>query len=137
MSMNANAIKKLPPLWLLLAGLAAAIVTAPLAIRWELPIPECAMRALLGLPCLFCGGTRCLAELSGLNWMPALRLNPLVFGCAVLTMGWALVSLADRTLNTAWEQRIGRGLAHRPFGWILILVGLANWLYLCFNLPKD
>lgn len=40
---------------------------------------ECAYKSILGLPCISCGGTRCLRSILTLNFVEAFKLHPTFF----------------------------------------------------------
>ena len=113
----------------LLAALAARLVIAWTG-RFAPEVVFCPFRALTGLPCLTCGGTRALAALASGRITEAVALNPLV---ALTAAGLITLALIDAT----------RRLARRPpLRWlpagrkVLLLRGLAllsvagNWVYL-------
>lgn len=61
--------------------------------------PGC-LFAMLNLPCLGCGGTRCINALLHLEFADAFLFNPFVFICAVLAV-FLLI-----TINLAWVFKI-------------------------------
>lgn len=61
--------------------------------------PGCLL-AKLNLPCLGCGGTRCIKALLHLEFADAFLFNPFVFICAVLAV-FLLI-----TINLAWVFKI-------------------------------
>ena len=63
------------PLFLFL-GLALLLFVVSTGVQI---IPECGLRRLVGIPCPFCGGTRCLLALSQFKWREAFCFNPMVF----------------------------------------------------------
>ena len=67
----------------------------------------CPFNALTGLACPGCGMTRALLLVSQLQWLPALRMNPLVFlllGFAALSLGGRIASLVSRKRSVAADS---------------------------------
>jgi hypothetical protein len=100
----------------------------PLARYW--PLWGCPLRKETGIPCLSCGMTRAFDWFMQGRFLDSLRVNPLGFVLAVLSVlggayfaGWALRLRLPRValvVPARWELRL-RGIA------VLILV--ANWVY--------
>ncbi len=115
-------------IWLLVTGSAAVLGFSWLALG--LPWPTCSFRALTGWPCVTCGATRgALAFLHG-EFAEAWRFNPLVFLgiCAVIVFDlYALVVLTTRSRRV--RVSLPRAGARKVVVAIVLLVGLANWLY--------
>jgi hypothetical protein len=110
------------------------LALARLSVVWSLPVPVCGLKRLTGVPCPFCGGTRCLQALASLDWAGALRWNPLVFaaclGVALWFVSWSLECLLDRRWLSAlgtlrWAPALKYGLA---------AMVLLNWIYLWVRL---
>jgi hypothetical protein len=114
----------------LLLGL---LLLARIALHFQLPIPACPLRAATGVPCPFCGGTRACAALAGLDFLEALRFNPLV-ALAVCGAGglWVLALLRREDRLPKLGDSLGRS---RVWKGLLALALLLNWLYLCLRLP--
>lgn len=110
------------------------MLLAWVALRYQLPLPPCPLRALTDVPCPFCGSTRTFAALARLDFVAALRLNPLVCVAAVaaaavwLLTCWRGVS-GFKEPRAAWTK----GTTWR---WLLALAFALNWLYLWFHLPR-
>jgi hypothetical protein len=60
-------------------GVVAFCVTvlAVKAVGWPVPVLPCGFRAVSGLPCAMCGGTRAVAALAAGDWKQALEWNAL------------------------------------------------------------
>lgn len=120
----------------MLLGLLGLMLTIDLAWQWYVPLPFCLLRHFTGIPCPFCGSTRCLLALAHLEFTRALRFNPLVFlGCVAVagTFGlWFVGRLLRRPIRINWWD----ALLQKPGFYIFaLLIGL-NWLYLVFALPR-
>jgi len=111
-----------------------------LGLAWlllGLPTPRCPFHAFTGLPCLTCGGTRCVKNLLVGHVGTALAWNPLVFlglGAAALFMLYASMVLVFRLprvrviLESAREANLAR-IA-------VALTAAANWIYLIFRFSR-
>lgn len=104
--------------------------------RLGLSTPGCLFRRLTGVPCLACGGTRCMRSLAGLDLGAALAYSPLlalaVSGLAV----WVLWSLVARLRGDPLRVRLvadARGAAQ--LRWAALLALALHWAWLCRNLP--
>ena len=109
---------------------AAATLLAKIPERL-LPIPlRCPFRALTGLPCLTCGGTRAMAALARGDLQAALSFNPLVSLTALALVAFACASSWQRLtrrsvlrIDLTPRERSGlRGLAAAALA--------INWVYL-------
>jgi hypothetical protein len=121
--------------WITLVILAGLVAGA----RWLefLPVamPGCGWRALTGMPCPGCGFTRSLLAWSEFQPWEALRLNPLFFGAMVGLLLWAGTQLCDRYFDTRCRA-IWPILRRHPLVMPLLIVLLvANWVYLWLTLP--
>ncbi|MFQ5669206.1 MAG: DUF2752 domain-containing protein [Acidobacteriota bacterium] len=112
--------------FLLVAGLAAARTRA-----WMALAPGCVLKAVTGVPCPTCGGTRAALALAGGHPLAALGWNPLV--------GAGLMALA-LYVPYAWLVTAGR-LPPLRTGWLrppmpvwlrgtMAGIVLADWVYL-------
>ena len=98
--------------------------------------PQCAFRAITGLPCLTCGATRSAWQFLHGHFLTSLRFNPLAFlaycGIAIFDL-YAIAVLIARTPRlrlsnfTRFEKLVVRILV------IALLSG--NWLYLVVARP--
>lgn len=106
------------------AALACA-AAAPFARDLAAGSPVCAFRAITGVPCPTCGGTRALLALARLDAFAALAWNPLVTLAVAVFFGGGLVALV----------RALRGLGvpdDAPLRWAGAAAGLAlaaNWAF--------
>lgn len=111
-----------------------------LAVVWlilGLPTPHCLFRAVTGVPCLTCGGTRCARFLLTGHPGVALGWNPLVFVGIILAavfVAYAAVVVAFRLprlrvrFDTSREADIARVA--------VAAVAVANWVYLMFRFSR-
>ncbi|HSB63585.1 MAG TPA: DUF2752 domain-containing protein [Thermoanaerobaculia bacterium] len=99
---------------------------APWAPAFARGLPPCPFRALLGIPCLTCGSTRALVDLSRLDVGGAFSWNPLAAAAGILFVLGGLAALG--------AALSGRGVeAPRPTSAlraVLVLALAANWVFL-------
>ena len=120
----------------MLLGLGLLAAIANLAMRWQVPLPFCALRKLTGIPCPACGSTRSLLAWTHLDPVAAFLFNPLFFlacaGVAVWATAWLYERISARPVLARWKS-IAQQL---PV--LRVVLGLAaiNWVYLCLTLPK-
>ncbi|HOX25114.1 MAG TPA: DUF2752 domain-containing protein [Candidatus Krumholzibacteria bacterium] len=118
-------------------GIAAAILL-PLGIRWLAHDPAalsaltgpCPLRALSGLPCPTCGGTRALVALADGRLVAAVADNALVTVAVLAVAAWSLGALAA-TVVPAWRRRIVADAGDRRR--LVVLGGgliAAGWVWL-------
>jgi hypothetical protein len=95
----------------------------------HLGLTLCTLKALTGIPCPSCGGTRAVELLARFDLAGAWAMNPLVTALALLVIPWAL---AD-----AWLWPRGKALelsvappAAAVLRVLAVVVVLVNWLYL-------
>jgi hypothetical protein len=102
-----------------------------------LPTPRCLFHAFTGLPCLTCGGTRCVKNLLAGHVGAALAWNPLVFlgaAAAAVFMVYAAIVLVFRLprvrviLESAREANFVRVS--------VAIAAAANWIYLIFRFSR-
>lgn len=95
----------------------------------RLGLTVCMLKAVTGIPCPTCGGTRALAHLAHFDVAGAFALNPLVtLGFAAL-IPWALADLVLLRRGRALELELsGRGA--RWLGLAAAAALTLNWLYL-------
>ena len=102
---------------------AAAGAWAPALARG---LPPCPFRALLGIPCLTCGSTRALLDLSRFDVVGAFSWNPLAAAAGILFVLGGLAALG--------AALSGRGVeSPRPtpaLRWALAVLLAANWVFL-------
>ncbi|MFV0337753.1 MAG: DUF2752 domain-containing protein [Chthoniobacterales bacterium] len=87
----------------------------------------------VGIPCLTCGGTRCVRALADFSFLEAFWANPLIFfGVTVLVVGW----LYCLTLKIFQLPRMRLYWINQRLGNIIRIVALSavalNWAYLIF-----
>ncbi|MFH1066894.1 MAG: DUF2752 domain-containing protein [bacterium] len=87
------------------------------------PFPVCGFRWLTGLPCLFCGGTRCLVFFASGHWLNAFLVNPLVFLACVLFLFGAIFRVITRCPCSLFER-------WKPSASVVAMLILVHWLYL-------
>lgn len=116
-----------------LALLLGLMLLAWVALRYQLPLPPCPLRAMSDVPCPFCGSTRTFAALARLDFAAALRLNPLVCVGAVAAAVWLLTLWRGddwgKRMKAAWTKGA-------VWKWLLAVALALNWLYLWFHLPR-
>ena len=95
----------------------------------HLGLTLCTLKAVTGIPCPTCGGTRSVAHLARLDLAGAWAMNPLVTVLVLVLVPWAL---AD-----AWLWTRGKALdlsfsapAAAVLRVLAVAVVLGNWLYL-------
>lgn len=125
-----DAEKWAPPL--LLAGLLVAWAV----FRSGLSTPGCVFRRLTDLPCLACGGTRCLRSVLAGDLAAAFAYNPLV---ALALSGLALWSAHAAVARLRGDPLRLRLVTDRA-GSLLLRWGLAfglviHWMWLAWTLP--
>ena len=126
-----DAERWLPPLFLALAG---AAWTA-FALGWN--SPGCLFRRLTELPCLACGGTRCVRSLTQGDVLAALAYNPAVALAATLGLAWTAWSVVARLrgdplrVRLDWDDAGGRRLR-----WMLAIGLVLHWVWLAWTLPR-
>ncbi len=109
----------------------ALAITAGLILLEANPggvLRPCPLRTLTGVPCPTCGGTSAARSLLAADVGAAFRANPLVAATILLAMAGAVAALV--TLPWAGRLRIPQVLGRRVLGLTLLILVLANWLYL-------
>jgi hypothetical protein len=114
--------------WLLVLGAIGIAGLAAFLLR--VPTPGCLFHDLTGLPCVTCGGTRCLHSLIAGDFGNAFLWNPMIFlmalGCVVFML-YALAVVCFRLPRLRLvEMSSGQTWAIR--GAIVALLA-ANWVY--------
>jgi hypothetical protein len=126
-----DAERWLPPLFL--AGLAAAWAY----LAWFGSTPGCLFRRLTDVPCLACGGTRCLRALTEGELVAALAYNPAIFLGLCVAIPWSLWSLAALLRGDPLRLRLvtdDRG--ERRLRWGLAIALVLHWMWLAWTLPR-
>lgn len=112
-----------------LAGPGAVAVLSLAAAGWTAShdpashpgrFPPCPFRAVTGLACPACGGTRMAHELLHRRWRAAVRANPVLLMIGLPLLGW---------LWLRWTAAAARGRepapVPRPLGWAALTVAFA------------
>jgi hypothetical protein len=109
-------------------GVVAGAAAAMLGLD-RLPVAICYFKALSGLPCLSCGGTRAVAELARLDPAGALAMNPLATLAGLALIPWGLGDLLLWLRGRALRLSVAPAL--RPaLRWGLMAALVLNWAYL-------
>jgi len=118
-------------LWLSIALASAALVVLWIASgHEELPTVICPFRAITGIPCLSCGGTRALLALAHGDVRAAFVWNPLVAAGTVAALVWLLYAAFVIILRA---PRLRLRLEARDRLALRVAAGLAiagNWIFL-------
>lgn len=118
------------PIGAILGLLGAAGVGVLFALRaLHLHPVVCTFKAVTGVPCLTCGGTRATWRLLAFDPAGALALNPLATVAVVAVSLWALADLLLLSRGSALRLRLSPRAANvARIGGALAL--LLNWAYL-------
>ncbi len=117
-----------------LAWLLALVVLAGFALKFELPVPPCPLRATTGVPCPFCGSTRAFSALARLDFFGAVQFNPLV---SVAACGAGVVWLLGTVRGNKPAKPVRGWIASSSlWKWLLATALTANWLYLWLHQPR-
>ena len=95
------------PAWAF-AGMLLLLAGARVSLAWPLPLPFCLLKRLTGIPCPFCGTTRCLQACSRLDFAAALHWNPLALVACVVIAAWFIAWAVDQLWNRRWLSGPGR-----------------------------
>jgi hypothetical protein len=113
---------------LLALGMLGAVGVALLGLD-RLPITVCYFKALSGLPCMSCGGTRAVAALARLDPGAALASNPLATLGGLALVPWGLGDLLLWPRGRALRLSVAPPL--RPGLRLAVLAAVTlNWAYL-------
>jgi len=116
--------------------MAVLAVVARFGLLWQLPLPQCWLRKLTGIPCPSCGCTRSLAAWAMLDLEQAFRFNPLFFLLCVALLAWSALRLVEKFSQRTYLDDLKVRLKNWPWWKIGAALLALNWLYLCFTLPK-
>lgn len=118
------------PVGALLLGVSVVAGAAVAVLGLDrLPMTICYFKALSGLPCLSCGGTRALAGLARLDPAAAVAMNPLATLAGLALIPWGLGDLLLRLRGRALRLQVAPSL--RPaLRWGLGVALVLNWVYL-------
>ena len=117
------------PAWAF-AGMLLLLAGARVSLAWPLPLPFCLLKRLTGIPCPFCGTTRCLQACSRLDFAAALHWNPLALAACVVIAAWFVAWAVDQLWNRRWLGVLRRALQVRALKFGLIGALFLNWAYL-------
>jgi hypothetical protein len=96
-------------------------------------IPPCIFRLVTGIPCLTCGGTRCIVALSNFDIAASFHYNPLIMLTLIGLILFSLIIFAGiifrRRLAITLSPLEKRGLRISA-----ILLVAANWVYLIIRM---
>src|SRR5262249_19912433 len=105
------ALWRFAPAW---AGLGLVMLAfgVDLAVRLQIPFPQCMLRKFTGIPCPTCGCTRSLLAWSHFDLPAAFRFNPLFFVVCIGLLAWFVLWCAEwlsgRVWLEGWSARIPR-----------------------------
>lgn len=107
-----------------------------LVTGWIVPVlgvamPGCQFRRFTGHPCPGCGGTRAGMLLSRGHVIDAFLMNPLVTMLAVAAAVFALYSAVALVCRLPrFRIRVSSGFERRMVWTMLVVAGVADWVYL-------
>lgn len=119
-----------PPLGAIFGGIGVLAAAAVWALGLDrIGLTLCLFKAMTGLPCPTCGGTRALGRLAAGDVAGAVAMNPLAAAGAAALAAWALADLlllpSGRAVALEVSGRAGRALRVAVPAALLL-----NWLYL-------
>ena len=110
-----------------------AIIVSGFVVHYFHDLPICPFKAITGYPCLTCGGTRCLAEMSQFSLWESFKYNPFIWITAIGMIAFSLyvagILIFKRGISislTPKEERAARIT-------IISLIAI-NWIYLILRL---
>ncbi len=119
-----------PPLGAIFGGIGALAAAAVWALGLDrVPLTLCLFKAMTGLPCPTCGGTRALGRLAAGDVAGAVAMNPLAAAGAAVLAAWALADLLLLPSGRAVALEVS-GRASRALRVAVPAALLLNWLYL-------
>jgi hypothetical protein len=97
--------------------------------HFNLPAPKCSWKAVTGVPCAGCGGTRAGTLLLSGDLVGALAINPLATIIAIVSIALAGYSAC---VLMGLKKPIRFGLGSLPVNLPLLAIAIivANWIYL-------
>lgn len=119
--------RTVPERFIVICSLGAVMLAGAWALSMHfLPFGwSCAWKAVTGVPCAGCGGTRSLLFLLGGDWQAALQLNPGVVIAGGLLLLVNLYAAAVLLFHIRPWRPVVRG-----WRWALGGAVVANWVYL-------
>lgn len=131
---GAGGRRRATPLHEDLCALGALSGAAVLLTAWTMPLwlggwqVPCPFRAITGIPCPTCYGTRAVLAVMGGDWRAGLLLNPLVAGGTMAL--FAYVPWAAATALWGWPRPHPASSLLVKLAWAGAAAVLVNWLYL-------
>ena len=117
-----------PPLGAIFGGIGALAAAAVWALGLDrIPLTLCLFKAMTGLPCPTCGGTRALGRLAAGDVAGAVAMNPLAALGAAALAAWALADLVLLSSGRAVSLEVS-GPAGRALRVAVPAALLLNWL---------
>ena len=112
-----------------------AAVTCLAAAAWgigvlNIAVPECGFHSLTGLPCPLCGGTRAMQAVADLDFVSALKWNPLVCATVVFVIARVLLEMSNGIWGATPGRRFRLWVSRQPRALPLAMIVIANWAYL-------
>jgi hypothetical protein len=98
-------------------------------------VPLCVFRAVTGVPCPTCGGTRATLALVSGDLDLAIQYNPLVTSAWLLAPVALVAAVAYRRRGSARGRGLGRWIVGAAFV-ALAAAMAANWAHVLRNLPE-
>jgi hypothetical protein len=96
-------------------------------------LPECPFKVITGYPCLTCGGTRCLAEMSYLSLWESFEFNPFIWVTVIGMIGFsiyvAIALIFKKSISISMSPREEKAVRIA----IISLMAI-NWIYLIIYL---
>ena len=113
-----------------------ASTAAWLFFYFGLTTPACLFRKLTGVPCLACGGTRCVRSLAAFDLGSALAFSPLVALIALGVSVWTIWAVVARLRGDPLRLRlVTDGAGRRLLRWVAGFALIVHWAWLYFQLP--
>lgn len=98
----------------------------------ELPI-QCTFKAVSGLPCMTCGGTRCLNAMFQGELVAAARFNPFVCCLSIIATALAMYCCVLTVFNLPRPRWTLTSAEKWPLLAICLIAVLANWIFLILD----
>ena len=96
-----------------------------------LSVGACPFRALTGLPCFSCGGTRAFMALTRLEIVDAVVMNPMAALLGTLAVAYVVHAMGVWLLGWhRWRPSVGDERARRALRFGAVAIILMNWTYL-------
>ena len=121
--------RRFPAPVIFLACVLAAIAIALTLGALQITLPACSLKRMTGIPCAFCGGTRCLQAIGHFHFAEAFWLNPLVTIAALAAAPVAMIALL-------FPKRFDSILKKIPLIPIALTSVALNWIFVIRFLPR-